>query len=230
MTKAAVLSGLGLGLALAAGVAHAETTLNALFMAQAAYSEADVRAMTDDFAKANPDVKVNLEFVPYEGLRDKTLLAQGSGRLRRRSVRRDLAGRIRHQQGAGRRLRPHHARDEQGHPARCLDHGRIRRQALRHALDPRHQVPVLQQGHAGQGRHRRAAQDLGRARPTGQDHQGQGHRRHRRSPGAGRRPRPRSATTPRCVSAYGGKFLDDDGKPASRPAAASRRWNTWCRR
>ncbi|PLU40458.1 ABC transporter substrate-binding protein [Sinorhizobium medicae] len=61
------------------GHALAETTLNALFMAQAAYSEADVRAMTDAFAKANPDIKVNLEFVPYEGLHDKTVLAQGSG-------------------------------------------------------------------------------------------------------------------------------------------------------
>lgn len=59
--------------------AHAETTLNALFMAQAAYSEADVRSMTDAFMKANPDIKVNLEFVPYEGLHDKTVLAQGSG-------------------------------------------------------------------------------------------------------------------------------------------------------
>jgi multiple sugar transport system substrate-binding protein len=62
-----------------AGPAFAETTLKALFMAQSAYSEADVRAMTDGFAKANPDVKVDLEFVPYEGLRDKTILAQGSG-------------------------------------------------------------------------------------------------------------------------------------------------------
>src|SRR5690606_283405 len=59
--------------------ALAETTLNALFMAQAAYSEADVRAMTDAFAAANPEIKVNLEFVPYEGLHDKTLLALGSG-------------------------------------------------------------------------------------------------------------------------------------------------------
>ena len=63
----------------ASSAAFAETTLNALFMAQSAYSEADVRAMTDDFTKANPDVKVNLEFVPYEGLHDKTVLAQGSG-------------------------------------------------------------------------------------------------------------------------------------------------------
>jgi multiple sugar transport system substrate-binding protein len=59
--------------------AHAETTLNALFMSQAAYSEGDVRAMTEDFTKEHPDIKVNLEFVPYEGLRDKTLLAQGAG-------------------------------------------------------------------------------------------------------------------------------------------------------
>lgn len=63
----------------ATGPALAETTLNALFMAQAAYSEADVRAMTEAFSKANPDVKVTLEFVPYEGLHDKTVLAQGSG-------------------------------------------------------------------------------------------------------------------------------------------------------
>ncbi len=72
-----------LGAALIAAVsaphAFAETTLNALFMAQAAYSEDDVRAMTDAFTKANPDIKVNLEFVPYEGLHDKTVLAQGSG-------------------------------------------------------------------------------------------------------------------------------------------------------
>ena len=59
--------------------AFAQTKINALFMAQAAYSEADVRAMTDAFTKANPDITVNLEFVPYEGLHDKTVLAQGSG-------------------------------------------------------------------------------------------------------------------------------------------------------
>jgi multiple sugar transport system substrate-binding protein len=59
--------------------AFADTTLNALFMAQAAYSEDNVRAMTADFEAANPGVKVNLEFVPYEGLHDKTTLAQGAG-------------------------------------------------------------------------------------------------------------------------------------------------------
>ncbi len=67
------------GSSLLATPAFAETTINALFMAQAAYSENDVRAMTDAFSAANPDIKVNLEFVPYEGLHDKTVLAQGSG-------------------------------------------------------------------------------------------------------------------------------------------------------
>ncbi|QND50532.1 extracellular solute-binding protein (plasmid) [Phyllobacterium sp. 628] len=76
--KTALLGATLLGAALASP-AHAETKINALFMAQAAYSEADVRAMTESFTKANPDVTVNLEFVPYEGLHDKTVLAQGSG-------------------------------------------------------------------------------------------------------------------------------------------------------
>ncbi len=76
---APVLVGGVMSLSASGSVALAETTLNALFMSQSAYSEADVRAMTDEFTAANPDVKVNLEFVPYEGLRDKTVLAQGSG-------------------------------------------------------------------------------------------------------------------------------------------------------
>ena len=59
--------------------AQAETTLNALFMAQAAYSEDDIRAMAAGYEAAHPDVKINLEFVPYEGLHDKTVLAQGAG-------------------------------------------------------------------------------------------------------------------------------------------------------
>lgn len=62
-----------------ASFAGAQTTLNALFMKQAAYSEDDIRAMTADFEKANPEVKVNLEFVPYEALRDKTVAATASG-------------------------------------------------------------------------------------------------------------------------------------------------------
>lgn len=72
---------LGVGAALAlilANQAHAETTINALFMAQAGYSETDVRAMTDAYIKMHPDVTVKLEFVPYETLHDKITLASGS--------------------------------------------------------------------------------------------------------------------------------------------------------
>jgi multiple sugar transport system substrate-binding protein len=56
-----------------------DVTINALFQAQAAYSEADVRNMTAEFEKANPGIKVKAEFVPYEGLHDKITLAQGAG-------------------------------------------------------------------------------------------------------------------------------------------------------
>lgn len=59
--------------------AFADTQLNALFMSQAAYSESDVKAMTADFEKANPGVKVNVEFVPYEALHDKIVAAAGAG-------------------------------------------------------------------------------------------------------------------------------------------------------
>lgn len=62
-----------------AAAAHAEDiTLNALFMSQAGYDENDLRAMTDAFTAKHPDIKVNLEFVPYEGLHDKIVLANGS--------------------------------------------------------------------------------------------------------------------------------------------------------
>ncbi|WP_455814260.1 extracellular solute-binding protein [Pseudomonas graminis] len=63
----------------ASGATSAKTQLNALFMSQAAYSESDVRAMTSDFEKANPDVTINLEFVPYEALHDKIIAARGAG-------------------------------------------------------------------------------------------------------------------------------------------------------
>ena len=69
---AAVLSGLAFN-------AAAETTINALFMSQAAYSEADIRSMTNDFQKGNPGIKVKLEFVPYEALHDKIVAANGAG-------------------------------------------------------------------------------------------------------------------------------------------------------
>ncbi|WP_428643548.1 extracellular solute-binding protein [Roseibium sp.] len=62
-----------------ASTALADTTLNALFMSQAAYSEDDIKSMTAKFEAANPDVKVDLEFVPYEALHDKIIAAAGAG-------------------------------------------------------------------------------------------------------------------------------------------------------
>lgn len=61
------------------GSVSAANQINALFMTQAAYSENDIRAMTSDFEKQHPDVKVNLEFVPYEALHDKIVAARGAG-------------------------------------------------------------------------------------------------------------------------------------------------------
>ncbi|WP_158805535.1 MULTISPECIES: extracellular solute-binding protein [unclassified Acidisoma] len=67
------------GLAVAgAQHARANTVLHGLFMAQAGYSEADVRKMTDAYTKLHPDVTVDLEFVPYESLHDKIVLSKGS--------------------------------------------------------------------------------------------------------------------------------------------------------
>ena len=63
----------GTALAGLQGLGHAalaDTTINALFMAQAAYSEADVRAMTADFEKANPGIKVKAEFAEHKVLTD----------------------------------------------------------------------------------------------------------------------------------------------------------------
>lgn len=74
----AVVATLALGLQGLARGAAAETTLHALFQAQAGYSEQDIRAITAAYTKAHPDIKVALEFVPYEALHDKTILAKGS--------------------------------------------------------------------------------------------------------------------------------------------------------
>ncbi len=76
--SAYALMGAAFSVALA-GAAQAQTTLNALFQAQAGYSESDVRAMTDAYIKLHPDVSIKLEFVPYESLHDKITLSAGSG-------------------------------------------------------------------------------------------------------------------------------------------------------
>src|SRR5947208_15673340 len=54
-------------------------TLTALFMKQAAYSDADVRAMTAEFEKTHPGVKLSLEVVPYEALHDKIVDSGAAG-------------------------------------------------------------------------------------------------------------------------------------------------------
>ena len=77
--KKSVQGCLALFLLASAASASAATSLKALFMTQAAYSESDIRAMTQAFEKANPDIKVNLEFVPYEALHDKIIAARGAG-------------------------------------------------------------------------------------------------------------------------------------------------------
>jgi multiple sugar transport system substrate-binding protein len=56
-----------------------EGKINALFMQQAGYSEADIRGMTADFAKANPKITVEPTFVAYEALHDKIVSAAAAG-------------------------------------------------------------------------------------------------------------------------------------------------------
>lgn len=54
-------------------------TLNALFMQQAAYSTDDIQGMTKAFTTANPKMKVNTTFVAYEALHDKIVAAAPAG-------------------------------------------------------------------------------------------------------------------------------------------------------
>ncbi|WP_238162056.1 extracellular solute-binding protein [Kribbella antibiotica] len=53
--------------------------IRALFMKQAAYTEADVTKMTASFTAANPGIKVIPEFVAYEALHDKIVAAGPAG-------------------------------------------------------------------------------------------------------------------------------------------------------
>ena len=48
-------------------------------MKQAGYSDAEVAAMTDAFMAANPNIKVETEFVAYEALHDKIVTDQVGG-------------------------------------------------------------------------------------------------------------------------------------------------------
>jgi multiple sugar transport system substrate-binding protein len=77
------LGAAGTGLLLLGGCGGGESggsgTLNALFMKQAAYSDTDVKSMTEQFQKQNPGIKVNLTFVAYEALHDKIVAAGPAG-------------------------------------------------------------------------------------------------------------------------------------------------------
>jgi multiple sugar transport system substrate-binding protein len=57
----------------------AEGKITALFMKQAGYSEDDIRAMTDEFQKANSKITVEPTFVAYEALHDKIVAAAPAG-------------------------------------------------------------------------------------------------------------------------------------------------------
>jgi multiple sugar transport system substrate-binding protein len=61
------------------GAAGGPITLHALFMKQAGYSDAEVKAMTDAFMAANPNITVQTEFVAYEALHDKIVTDQVGG-------------------------------------------------------------------------------------------------------------------------------------------------------
>ena len=77
------LGAAGTGLLLLAGCGGGQGggsgTLNALFMKQAAYSDTDIKNMTEQFQKQNPGIKVNLTFVAYEALHDKEVAAGPAG-------------------------------------------------------------------------------------------------------------------------------------------------------
>ncbi len=67
------------GVLLLASGGYGKVTLSGLFMKQAGYQESDIRAMTEEFVKAHPEVEVNLAFVAYEELHDKIVVAAASG-------------------------------------------------------------------------------------------------------------------------------------------------------
>lgn len=68
------------GLTLLLGTASAApVTIHALFMKQAAYSESNIQDMAKAYEAKNPGTKINLEFVPYEGLHDKIVTSASAG-------------------------------------------------------------------------------------------------------------------------------------------------------
>jgi multiple sugar transport system substrate-binding protein len=75
-----LLAACGLGGASSGGSqGSGKGTIRALFMKQAGYSEENIRAMTAGFEKANPSIKVTSDFVAYEALHDKIVAAAPAG-------------------------------------------------------------------------------------------------------------------------------------------------------
>ena len=61
------------------GAGGGKVTLNNLFQQQAGYSAQDLAGMTAQFEKANPDIKVSNTLVAYEALHDKIVAAAPAG-------------------------------------------------------------------------------------------------------------------------------------------------------
>ncbi|MDR1212145.1 MAG: hypothetical protein LBK40_07940, partial [Spirochaetaceae bacterium] len=60
------------------GDGSGQVVLNALFMKQAGYSESDVGAITEQFQRDNPTIKINQTWVAYEELLPKILASAKS--------------------------------------------------------------------------------------------------------------------------------------------------------
>jgi multiple sugar transport system substrate-binding protein len=77
---AALLTACGVGGGGASGGSGSgKGNIRALFMKQAGYPEDDIREMTTAFQQANPDIKVTADFVAYEALHDKIVAAAPAG-------------------------------------------------------------------------------------------------------------------------------------------------------
>ena len=142
-----------------------------------ATAPADLAGMTAAFEKANPNIKINNTLVALRGAARQDRRRRSGRNVRRRSRRRDLAGRVRLEgDRRGHHRQGQHAADEPDLPGRARD-GQLQEQVLRDAVDPRHEVHVRQRLDAEEGGRRPGEpEDVGRRRQRAQDDQGQGHR------------------------------------------------------
>ena len=136
------------------GSSAGPVTLHALFMKQAGYSDDDVTAMDDAFMAANPGIKVAPEFVAVRGAarQDRHRPGRRLRHLRRRPHGYALAGRIRQGRDRDRHDVEDPGRFQDRHLRLGVDRGHLPGQVLRRAVDQRHQVLLLQQEDAREGR------------------------------------------------------------------------------